>query len=93
MLNPGEEDHHHKAGNELDEDAQKEAPHSVIAAGLERFKYLYSMGLLKSTVFLGMAAIFAEQTTSTADGLHQAIAGFVFWFFYFVARRDGRRLW
>jgi hypothetical protein len=78
---PGQEDHHHKAGKDLlDEDAKKEAPRSVIAAGLESFKYLYSMGLLIFSVFLVMAAIFAEQTKATSDGLHPAIAFFVFWF-------------
>jgi hypothetical protein len=78
---PGQEDHHHKAGKKLDDDAKKEAPRSVMAAGLESFKYLYSMGLLIFSVFLVMAAIFAEQTKATSDmGLHPAIAFFVFWF-------------
>jgi hypothetical protein len=78
---PGEETHHHHKEKDLSQDEQKEAPRSVISAGIESFKYLYSMVLLIFSVFLVMAAIFTEQTVGTKDkGLHPVLAFFIFWF-------------
>jgi silicon transporter len=78
---PGEENHHHHKEKDLSQNEQKEAPRSVISAGIESFKYLYSMVLLIFSVFLVMAAIFTEQTVGTKDkGLHPVLAFFIFWF-------------
>ena len=76
---PGEEEHKRPA-KDLDEEAKKDAPRSVIAAGIESFKYLYSSILLIFSVILVMAAIFSEQTVGTADkGVHPILAFFIFW--------------
>lgn len=62
-------------------DKVKVPSRSVIGAGIESLKYLYSSGLLIFSVAIVMAAIFTKQTGGTADrGIHPAIAFFVFWF-------------
>jgi hypothetical protein len=53
---------------------------SVITAGIESFKYLYSLALLIFCVVLVMGAIFTKQTTSTANEFSTVGAFFVFWF-------------
>jgi len=60
---------------------KKEASRSVIGAGIESFKYLYSCGLLIFSVAVVMAAIFTKQTGGTADrGIPPVVAFFLFWF-------------
>jgi hypothetical protein len=77
---PGEE---HNAKKELVDEAKAdpEAPRSVIGAGIESFKYLYSSALLILSLIVIHAAIFTGQTTATGDmGIHPAAAFFIFWF-------------
>jgi hypothetical protein len=57
----------------------EKAPRSVISAGLEAFKYLYSLALLIFCVVLVMGAMFTQQTTSTAQGFSTVGAFFIFW--------------
>ena len=60
---------------------RKEAPRSVVGAGLESIKYLYSMALLIFSVIVVMAAIFSNQTVGTAQlGIPPVAAFFIFWF-------------
>jgi silicon transporter len=66
---------------DLDPKKKKEAAHSVIGAGIESIKYLYSMALLIFSVITVMAAIFSEQTVATAEkGIPSIVAFFIFWF-------------
>lgn len=61
--------------------APKPASRSVISAGIESIKYLYSMGLLVFSVIVVMASIFANQTKGTAEmGIPSYAAFFIFWF-------------
>jgi len=60
--------------------SSKESPRSVITAGIESFKYLYSLALLIFCVILVMGAIFTKQTTSTSNGFSTVGAFFIFWF-------------
>lgn len=76
-LPPDEEELHH--GKEGKEVPTKNA-RSIISAGCEAFKYLYSSCLLAFSVIVVMAAIFSEQTVGTEKGVHPAAAFFVFWF-------------
>jgi hypothetical protein len=77
---PGEDDHPHYH-KDLDEKARKEAPRSIIAAGIESVKYLYSCVLLIFSVIIVMVAIFTKQTKGTGDkGIPTIVAFIIFWF-------------
>jgi hypothetical protein len=67
-------------GGALPFSSSNEAPRSVISAGLEAFKYLYSLALLVFCIILVMGSIFTQQTTSTASGFSTVGAFFIFWF-------------
>ncbi|KAG7338439.1 silicon transporter [Nitzschia inconspicua] len=68
----------------------EEAPRSVLSAGIEAFKYLYSLALLIFCVVQVMGAIFTQQTTSTANGFPAIGAFFIFWFLIFwLAMMEG----
>lgn len=70
--------------SQLDVDPTFEKPkgsRSVIGAGIESVKYLFSLILLAFSVVVVMAAIFSKQSVGTADmGIHPAAAFFIFWF-------------
>jgi Silicon transporter len=60
--------------------SSNDAPRSVISAGIEAFKYLYSLALLIFCVVLVMGSIFTQQTTSTSNGFPTIGAFVIFWF-------------
>ena len=64
---------------------------SVVSAGIESIKYLYSMGLLLFSIVVVMASIFANQTVGTAEmNLPSIAAFFIFWFLIFwLAMMEG----
>ncbi|CAB9497050.1 expressed unknown protein [Seminavis robusta] len=54
---------------------------SVIGAGVESIKYIFSMVLLVFSVIVVSASIFASQTVATAEsGIHPIAAFVIFWF-------------
>jgi hypothetical protein len=74
-----------------DSDEKEPSPCSVIAAGIEYFKYTYSMLLLIFSVTIVMAAIFSKQTVATSEkGIHPVLAFFIFWFLiYWLGVMEG----
>jgi len=53
---------------------------SVLTAGLESFKYLYSLALLILCVIVVTGTIFTTQTTTTSNGFPPIAAFLLFWF-------------
>jgi len=53
---------------------------SVLTAGLESFKYLYSIALLIFCVVVVTGTIFTKQTTSTSNGVPPVVAFLIFCF-------------
>jgi hypothetical protein len=75
---PGEEEKLLMGEKFLDEIEKKEF--SVLGAGIESFKCLYSMCLLFFSIFLVMAAIFSKQTVATDSmGVPTIVAFVIFW--------------
>jgi hypothetical protein len=59
---------------------QPQQNRNILFAGLETFKYLYSIALLVFCVVLVMAGIFAEQSTAVNYDIPPVGAFFLFWF-------------
>jgi Silicon transporter len=57
-----------------------EKPRSVLAAGIDAFKYLYCLILLVFCLVLVMGAIFTKQPTITSKGFPTVAAFLIFWF-------------
>ena len=77
---PGEEKEEYKE-EPHEEEAVGEEKRSVIAAGLESLKYMYSFALLGFAVVVVMASIFQNQTVGTAEqGIPPGAAFVIFWF-------------
>ena len=68
----------HEETEQEKKDAKKKR--SVIVAGIESFKYLYSLALVLFSVTMVMAALFSRQTGAANYGIHPAGAFFIFWF-------------
>lgn len=63
---------------------------SVLTAGLESFKYLYSLALLIFCIVLVFGTIFTKQTKSTSNGFPPIAAFFIFCFLIFwLAMMEG----
>mmetsp|Transcript_15761 Transcript_15761/g.39622 ORF Transcript_15761/g.39622 Transcript_15761/m.39622 type:complete len:1593 (-) Transcript_15761:209-4987(-) len=60
--------------------SEKTKSRSVLTAGLESFKYLYSLALLIFCVIVVTGTIFTKQTTSTSNGVPPIVAFLVFTF-------------
>ena len=66
--------------NNVPVEKTKTKSRSVLTAGLESFKYLYSITLLIFCVVVVTGTIFTRQTTSTSNGVPPIVAFFIFLF-------------